>query len=275
METAGASVRYGPPHPPGFGRTKVANYARVNLLGLVIFARLPPAPRVRSALFFTFLSGLYFRMTDDLKQEFDAARMKHLLFKSKLRSFLYGSNTEEGPIRDPEPLFAGPVDQPTGAHQAYAHLPESRELDRVHQLIHVEANRLMDLRLSGRPDEATAGLADNQPTGRPDCGFAAYVGRIFAGPVTSGGRCRCRSCMKLKLSTKLFAGFLAISALFAAVVVINYQLSRAVLRNSQRVARSQRITGEATTLLRNIIDMETGFPGLPAHRRRSGADALL
>ena len=67
--------------------------------------------------------------------------------------------------------------------------------------------------------------------------------------------------MKLKLSTKLFAGFLAISVLFAAVVVINYQLSRAVLRNSQRVARSQRITGEATTLLRNIIDMETGFRG--------------
>ncbi|WP_072144739.1 sensor histidine kinase [Hymenobacter sp. AT01-02] len=67
--------------------------------------------------------------------------------------------------------------------------------------------------------------------------------------------------MKLKLSTKLFAGFVAISILFAAVVLINYQLSRKVLRNSQRVERSQRITGEATTLLRNIIDMETGFRG--------------
>ncbi|UYZ63284.1 sensor histidine kinase [Hymenobacter weizhouensis] len=67
--------------------------------------------------------------------------------------------------------------------------------------------------------------------------------------------------MKLKLSTKLFAGFVAISLLFAAVVVINYQLSRKVLRNSQRVERSQRITSEATTLLRSIIDMETGFRG--------------
>ncbi|OWP63843.1 histidine kinase [Hymenobacter amundsenii] len=67
--------------------------------------------------------------------------------------------------------------------------------------------------------------------------------------------------LKLQLSTKLFAGFLAISLLFAAVVFINYQLSRAVLRNSQRVANSQRITGEATTLLRNIIDMESGFRG--------------
>ncbi|QJX45786.1 HAMP domain-containing protein [Hymenobacter taeanensis] len=67
--------------------------------------------------------------------------------------------------------------------------------------------------------------------------------------------------MKLRISTKLFAGFVAISVLFAAVVVINYQLSRKVLRNSQRVERSQRITGEATTLLRNVIDMESGFRG--------------
>ena len=67
--------------------------------------------------------------------------------------------------------------------------------------------------------------------------------------------------LKLKLSTKLFAGFLTISVLFAAVVFLNYQLSRAVLRNSQRVANSQRITNEATSLLRNIIDMEAGFRG--------------
>ncbi|SHI58328.1 His Kinase A (phospho-acceptor) domain-containing protein [Hymenobacter daecheongensis DSM 21074] len=67
--------------------------------------------------------------------------------------------------------------------------------------------------------------------------------------------------MKLKLSTKLFAGFLVISALFAGVVIINYQLSRKVLRNSQRVEASQRLTGEASTLFRNIIDMESGFRG--------------
>ncbi|GAA3949449.1 sensor histidine kinase [Hymenobacter algoricola] len=67
--------------------------------------------------------------------------------------------------------------------------------------------------------------------------------------------------IKLKLATKLFAGFLVISALFAGVVVINYQLSRKVLRNSQRVEESQRLTGEASTLFRNIIDMESGFRG--------------
>ncbi|WP_324676397.1 sensor histidine kinase [Hymenobacter sp. GOD-10R] len=67
--------------------------------------------------------------------------------------------------------------------------------------------------------------------------------------------------MKLKLSTKLIAGFLAILVLFAGVVLINYQLSRKVLRNAQRVAESQRITSEATSLVGGIIDMETGFRG--------------
>lgn len=67
--------------------------------------------------------------------------------------------------------------------------------------------------------------------------------------------------MKLPLSTKLFAGFLAILLLFATVVVVNYQLSRKVLRNAQRVDQSQLITNEASTLVRNVADMETGFRG--------------
>ena len=96
-------------------------------------------------------------MNDDLKQEFDAARIKHLLFKSKLRSFLYGSNTEQGPIRDADLCAMGQwINQRVLTD--FAHLPESRELDRVHRLIHVEANRLMDLQQSGRQDEAVSGL---------------------------------------------------------------------------------------------------------------------
>ena len=67
--------------------------------------------------------------------------------------------------------------------------------------------------------------------------------------------------MRLKLSTKLFAGFTVILLLFAVVVAVNYQLSRQVLRNSQRVELSQRINADATTLQRNIIDMESGFRG--------------
>ncbi|WP_400193837.1 ATP-binding protein [Hymenobacter sp. B81] len=67
--------------------------------------------------------------------------------------------------------------------------------------------------------------------------------------------------MKLKLSTRIFIGFLAIALLFLAVVIVNYQLSRMVLRNSQRVAQSQNRTAQSTRMLRSIVDMEAGFRG--------------
>lgn len=67
--------------------------------------------------------------------------------------------------------------------------------------------------------------------------------------------------MKINLTTKLFAGFLLLLGLFAAVVVVNYRLAGQVLRNSQRVEASQRTSADGATLLRNIIDMETGFRG--------------
>ena len=67
--------------------------------------------------------------------------------------------------------------------------------------------------------------------------------------------------MRITLATKLLAGFLLLLGLFAAVVLVNYRLAGQVLRNSQRVEASQQITTEGTTLLRNIIDMETGFRG--------------
>ncbi|GAB3637146.1 hypothetical protein GCM10027422_27360 [Hymenobacter arcticus] len=67
--------------------------------------------------------------------------------------------------------------------------------------------------------------------------------------------------MKINLTTKLFAGFLLLLGLFSAVVVINYRLAGQVLRNSQRVEASQRTSADGTTLLRSIIDMETGFRG--------------
>ena len=67
--------------------------------------------------------------------------------------------------------------------------------------------------------------------------------------------------MKVNLTTKIFAGFLLLLGLFALVVVINYRLAGQVLRNSQGVEASQRISAEGTTLLRSVIDMETGFRG--------------
>ena len=67
--------------------------------------------------------------------------------------------------------------------------------------------------------------------------------------------------MKINLAAKLFSGFLLLLGLFAAVVFVNYRLADQVLRNSQGVEASQHVSADGTTLLRSIIDMETGFRG--------------
>ena len=98
-----------------------------------------------------------FYMLDELKQDFESGLVKHLLFKSKLRSYLHGSGTSQGPIRDPLQCTFGHWirDRALGP---YAHLPESQELNQVHMQIHEEANYLMDLYQSGAQDAALAGL---------------------------------------------------------------------------------------------------------------------
>ena len=96
-------------------------------------------------------------MTDELKQDFESGLVKHLLFKSKLRSYLYGSGTSQGPIRDPAQCNFGHWIQDR-ALGPYAHLPESRELDRLHVRIHQEANRLMDMHARGQVEPALAAL---------------------------------------------------------------------------------------------------------------------
>ena len=67
--------------------------------------------------------------------------------------------------------------------------------------------------------------------------------------------------MKIKLSTKLFAGILLLLGLFAAVLFANYRLAVQVVSNARAVAASQHVSEEANGLLRNIVDMETGFRG--------------
>lgn len=65
----------------------------------------------------------------------------------------------------------------------------------------------------------------------------------------------------MKLSVKLFAGFVLISVLFTAVAIVNFRLSEAVVENTQWVSRSQIVVRNSAALQRNIIDMETGLRG--------------
>ncbi|TDN38319.1 hypothetical protein E4631_03585 [Hymenobacter sp. UV11] len=96
-----------------------------------------------------------------IKQDFESALVKHFSFKARLRSFLHGNGNEQGPLRDPEQCSLGQwiAERRQGA---YRHLPEIRELDQQHRLIHQQANRLMDLHLAGRKEEAQAGFSEVQ-----------------------------------------------------------------------------------------------------------------
>ena len=97
---------------------------------------------------------------EEVKQDFESARIKHVRFKGKLRSFLFGDRGGEGPLRDPEECSLGQwTAQRLRGTGAYAHLPEARQFDREHGRIHREANRLMDLHHAGHAEQALAGFA--------------------------------------------------------------------------------------------------------------------
>ncbi|WP_114781456.1 sensor histidine kinase [Botryobacter ruber] len=65
----------------------------------------------------------------------------------------------------------------------------------------------------------------------------------------------------MKLSVKLFAGFVLISVLFTAVALVNFKLSEDVIDNTKWVSQSQVTVRSSASLQRNIIDMETGLRG--------------
>ncbi|RYY14072.1 MAG: hypothetical protein EOO36_14855 [Cytophagaceae bacterium] len=90
-----------------------------------------------------------------IKQDFEAALIKHLSFKARLRSFLYGNDSAQPPLRDPDQCSLGQwiADR---WHGPYAGVPEMRALDHEHRRIHERANELMDLRLAGQAQEAQA-----------------------------------------------------------------------------------------------------------------------
>jgi len=101
--------------------------------------------------------------SEAIKQDFESALVKHLAFKARLRSFLYGNNAAEGPLRDPEQCVLGQwiSERRQGA---YRWVPEMTLLDQQHRHIHQQANQLMDLFRAGQPDQAKAGFTEVQHT---------------------------------------------------------------------------------------------------------------
>ena len=98
-----------------------------------------------------------------IKQDFESAIVKHVSFKAKLRSFLYGNANAEAPLRDPNQCGLGQWIA-SRRQGEYAHLAEMKTLNQQHLLVHQQANRLMDLHLAGHREEALAGFKEVQAT---------------------------------------------------------------------------------------------------------------
>lgn len=91
--------------------------------------------------------------------DFEKARIKHLLFKSKLRSLLYGAVEDDKPIISHTDCAVGQWIY-THALGAYGHIPEMLELEKVHTEIHTVARQLVKLYKEGKVSAARVGLSN-------------------------------------------------------------------------------------------------------------------
>lgn len=87
--------------------------------------------------------------------DFQQLRIKHILYKSKVRSVVYGGTFEESFFSP-----AGPVEQWfQGVGLArYGHLPEMRALLQAHQQLNATALQLISLYRRGQIDQAHTDL---------------------------------------------------------------------------------------------------------------------
>ncbi|WP_074489431.1 ATP-binding protein [Mucilaginibacter polytrichastri] len=91
--------------------------------------------------------------------DFEQAKSKHLLFKSRLRSILYNIPVEEGPVLSHHECSVGKWIY-GHALVAYGHIPEMHELEMVHADIHISARKLVAMHKDGKTKEARDGLSE-------------------------------------------------------------------------------------------------------------------
>lgn len=89
--------------------------------------------------------------------DFEQAKAKHLLFKSKLRAILYGENINEEPVLSQYECNVGKWIYDY-ALKAYDTIPEMQELEKVHTDIHLTARELVKLYKEGKVEESRKGL---------------------------------------------------------------------------------------------------------------------
>lgn len=93
----------------------------------------------------------------DLKYVFESAKIKHIVFKSKVKSYLYGSDTPLEPILNYRQCSFGEWIYEVGLTR-FSHLPEMHQLEKVHRDIHDHAINLVNLKQGNQTEIALAGL---------------------------------------------------------------------------------------------------------------------
>ncbi len=97
-------------------------------------------------------------MHNKIELDFEQARTRHLLFKTKLRAILYGAETDEQPLRSHLDCLLGKWIY-GHALKEYGHIPEMQQLEVVHTQIHESAHELIRLYKAGRVEESRKGLS--------------------------------------------------------------------------------------------------------------------
>lgn len=88
-----------------------------------------------------------------IKHEFESATVKHILFKSKVKSYLYGSATDLEPIVNYRVCSFGQWIYDKGM-PLFGQLPEMQELEKVHKEIHDFASYLVKLKQENQTEKA-------------------------------------------------------------------------------------------------------------------------
>jgi hypothetical protein len=94
-----------------------------------------------------------------IKNEFEQGRIKHLLFKSKLRAILLGAKIDESPVLSEHECPFGQWMQGF-LLRTYAGSVELGHLERLHTDMHRVARRLVKLHHAGAEDAAMKGLPE-------------------------------------------------------------------------------------------------------------------
>ncbi len=100
---------------------------------------------------------------NSLELDFEQARARHLLFKTRLRSILYGAEIDETPVVSHEACAVGKWIYEFALKQ-YDHIPEIHELEKVHAEVHKIARNLIVQYRAGNIEEARAGLSTMEIT---------------------------------------------------------------------------------------------------------------